>query len=207
MGAIDVGGYTIQSDSTAMIAIDFQRDILLDAEEAMHPWAVPVVAATHTLAEWCRTAGIPIVWVGVRRRPDYADVFPVVSDRVLGGEAPPRRLLDGSPGVELVAQLRPDPADYRVTKPRVNAFYGTSLEVYLRRLNASTLICAGVYTHMGLEATVRAAYDRDFVSVVVADACGAPSRTMHEHSLSRVLPTMALVRDLAGFVDAGASVQ
>jgi nicotinamidase-related amidase len=84
---------------------------------------------------------------------------------------------EGSIGVEICEDLRPEPDDYVISHRRFNAFYGTDLEIILRAKGIDTLIFAGVNTNMSVESTAREAFCRDFRVVIASDLTGAtPSR-------------------------------
>jgi nicotinamidase-related amidase len=195
---ISSGAYEFDPGRAAVLAIDFERDILVGDDGRLHDWAVPVVDGAARLVAWARELDIPTVWVTVERRADYADAGTSATDaNQAGARRMPRRLVAGTAGVDIVDGLQAAESDYRVTKPRVSAYYATALEVYLRRLGVKTLLVGGVYTHMGVESTVRSAYDHDYDTIVVSDACGAPSQTLHEHAIGRVFPLIAMVRSTA----------
>ena len=86
-----------------------------------------------------RKVGMPVVFIGHVIRKDYADVVPTVTDEMLQGLAPPPRvaLIDGTPGADIVDELRPAPGDHVIYKRRSNAFYNTDLELMLRSLGMS----------------------------------------------------------------------
>lgn len=59
----------------------------------------------------------------------------------------------------LVPELEKHPDDYLVSKQRVGAFIGTSLDGYLRQRGVTQVVLRGVSTSSGVEATARSAYD------------------------------------------------
>lgn len=188
---------SLTAATTALLLIDFQEDVAGTGAGDLHPWAVPAVERAAEAADWARNNGIPVVWVRVERRPDYSDVFAHKTDTVLAGKGPQgKRLVAGSPGAQLVPSLVVQPEDRVIVKPRVNAFYGTSLEVVLRRLGTTTVLLGGVYTNMGVEATARCAYDRDLHVVVISDCCAAYSPDVHDHAISKTFPRIGRVRTL-----------
>jgi nicotinamidase-related amidase len=54
-------------------------------------------------------------------------------------------------GSELVPELQQQPSDYVVTKQRVGAFLGTTLDSHLREHGVTQVLVAGIATSAGVE--------------------------------------------------------
>jgi nicotinamidase-related amidase len=183
---------------TGLLLIDFQNDVAGDGEGGVQPWAADAVRTAAAAADWARSAGVPLIWVRVERLPDNRDAPAADTDFARG--RPPStkaRLVTGTPGAELVAPLARHDGDLDVVKRRVSAFYATPLEVYLRALGVGTLLVGGVFTNVGVETTVRDAYDRDVNVIVLSDACASYSEEAHRYSLEQALPRFSRVMALA----------
>jgi len=72
-------------------------------------------------------------------------------------------------------------------KRRVNAFYGTDLELVLRAQRSAPRAVRHRHERMVLS-TLRDAADRDFELVVLADACGERDPDVHRLSSSTSSP-------------------
>lgn len=190
---------TYQVPGTVLLLVDFERDVLMRADGTYHPWGAESAhhAAAHAALR-ARRLHIPVVLVRVERRQDYSDITDHVTDAVLEGTAPSnravRRLREGSAGVDFLPPLVPEADDFLVVKRRVSAFYGTPLDIYLRRLGARTLLMGGVYTDLGVESTARDAFDRDFQLVFLKDACASAFPSSHDHALAELFPRIGRVR-------------
>src|SRR6202051_2813337 len=107
-------------DTTAdLIVIDLQKGIV--GLPTVHP-TTEIVARCAKLARAFRERGLPVVLVNVTAAaPGRTDAGP--------------RNLSGLPAdwTELVPELRQQPGDYLVSKQRVGAFIGTSLDEMLRK--------------------------------------------------------------------------
>ena len=103
------------------------------------------------------------------------------------------RPIEGSREAEVIDVLRPEPTDFIVPKPRRNAFHGTPLDVYLRARGITTLLVGGQRTNVGLESTVRDAFDRDYAVIVLRDGCGGVPADEQEWAMTRIFPGMARV--------------
>jgi nicotinamidase-related amidase len=91
---------------------------------------------------------------------------------------------------ELVPELEKHPNDYLVTKQRVGAFLGTSLDSYLRERGVTQVILAGISTSSGVEATARSAYDLGYHVALVVDAMTDMDADVHRHSVERIFPKL-----------------
>ena len=65
------------------------------------------------------------------------------------------------------------PAAVRITKRQLSAFFGSELDLQLRRRRCDTLVICEVATNLGVEATARVAFDLNYHVVAAADACGS----------------------------------
>jgi nicotinamidase-related amidase len=83
-----------------------------------------------------------------------------------------RHNIVGMPGTEIIPDLL-DPSDHVVdTKKRYSAFHHTDLDFLLaKRLEADTLILAGINTTSCVLCTSFDATNRDYRVVIAADAC------------------------------------
>lgn len=106
-------------------------------------------------------------------------------------------------GGEIHALVFPLQHEKVITKSEVNSFKNTDLLAYLKSLEITTLVIAGMQTHMCVEAAVRAAKDYGFECVVAADACATrdlkhdktvvPAAMVHAASLATLNRTYARV--------------
>lgn len=191
------------ADETAVVLIDLQNDIIRNTSNPFHASIAEqveqtdLVGRTKALVDHARSVGAPVFWVTVVRRRDYADVVNQITQLTADGKAPPPKqqvaLIEGTPGARLVDELVPADGDYVVIKKRRGAFLGTDLEFHLRSRGIRNLVVSGVATDLGVENTVRDAWDRDYNVVVVEDLCVAAPPTAHEHAIRSVFPRMARI--------------
>jgi len=163
-----------QLDATsALIVIDLQKGIA--AMNTAHPMS-EVIARTRELARAFRSRGLPVVLVNVAgRSPGRTDV---------GAPA----FTFSADWTELVPELDPQPTDILVTKHRVGAFIGTSLDELLRERSVTQILLAGVSTSMGVESTARSAYDHGYNVVLVVDAMTDRDAGSHRYSVEKIFP-------------------
>ena len=97
--------------------------------------------------------------------------------------------------------IHPEDQDIVMNKNTADIFIGTNFELMLRNAGITTIIFTGISTEMGIESSARAAGNRGFFPVVVADAVSSPSKEGHERSLANMRNLMPLVSadELSGF--------
>jgi nicotinamidase-related amidase len=166
---------------TALVVIDLQKGVSL--YPTVHPLA-EIVANTRRLAEAFRRARLPVVLVNVWFSPDAADRF---SGRA---EVPPRPLPATTEFGELIPALGAQPGDLRVTKRQPNAFYGTELDLQLRRRQITGIVLTGVATSAGVDSTARAAHERAYNISFASDAMTDMDPASHEHVMKKIFPRL-----------------
>jgi nicotinamidase-related amidase/predicted MFS family arabinose efflux permease len=167
---------------TALVLIDLQKGIVA-APTA--PYTGPeVVARAAKLANAFRAHGAPVVLVRVTTAPDGSDATPGRT------EAPPRTG-NRPPGWDtIVDDLAGHPGDITVTKRNWGAFYGTDLDLQLRRRGITQIVLGGVATSIGVESTARAAYEHGYHVTFATDAMADRDPESHRHSVERIFPRL-----------------
>ena len=102
--------------------------------------------------------------------------LPVVFTRHESVE-PVSPLRPDGPGCAFKPELQPLPTEQVVAKSTNGAFFGTDLELRLRRLGVDRLVVAGFFTNMCVETTVRTAGNLGYDTYLAHDACSTTSRT------------------------------
>lgn len=120
-----------------------------------------------------RAADALVGFVRVGFSPDYREARPVFEGPDLRLET--KMLQLGTWATAVHDELTPEPQDFDIVKHRISAFYCTPLEAILSTQNVSKLYFSGVSSVAVVNATVRDAYDRDFICTVIEDACAAPT--------------------------------
>ncbi|MGY4656287.1 nicotinamidase-related amidase [Ewingella americana] len=87
--------------------------------------------------------------------------------------------------------------DIQVVKRQWGAFYGTDLELQLRRRGITTIVLAGISTNVGVESTARNAWEQGFSLVIAEDACSAHDNDNHQSSVKNIFPRISRVRSTA----------
>ncbi|HXN18972.1 MAG TPA: isochorismatase family protein [Candidatus Binatus sp.] len=160
----------------ALVVIDLQKGIV-GMQTAPYP-ADEIVARTAQLARAFRERGLPVVLVNVTAAaPGRTD-------------AGPRKFAFADDWTEFAPELERQAGDYVVSKQRVGAFIGTSLQDILRQRGVTQIFLAGIATTFGVESTGRSAYDYGHHVVFVLDAMTDRDADSHRHSVEKIFPRM-----------------
>jgi nicotinamidase-related amidase len=170
---------------TALVLIDLQKGIT--ALPTVHPSA-DIVARAARLAAAFRSAGLPVVLVNVGFSPDGSDMLRPRTDA-----APPVSTMTPD-YAELVPELGAQPTDLRITKRQWGAFYGTELDLQLRRRRITGIVLGGINTSIGVESTARAAFEHGYNLTFASDAMTDTKEVSHHHSVEHVFPRIGQVR-------------
>jgi len=154
--------------TTALIVIDLQRGIV--ARQAAPHSAAEVVERCAKLAEAFRERNALVVLVHVAFADDRERLKPEADSAPPAGPLPP----DWS---DIVPEIGPRVGDIVITKGQWGAFYGTALDLQLRRRGIRTLVYGGIATNFGVESTARDAYER---RCHVRPDCGGASVRGHD---------------------------
>jgi nicotinamidase-related amidase len=174
-------------EKTALVVIDLQKGIAAMPTEPHD--ATSVVRNAAKLAEACRNQGMPVFLVRVTPSADMKDgLRPAADERVAmrGAMAP-----DWS---EIVPEMKPRESDFIITKRQWGAFYGTELDLQLRRRSIDTIILCGIATDIGVESTARFAYEYGYNQIFAEDAVAGRSAEGHRHAVKEIFPRIGKVR-------------
>jgi len=83
-------------------------------------------------------------------------------------------------------------SDLMVTK-RQGAFYGTDLDLQLRRRGVNTIVLGGIASSIGVESTARSAWEHGYELVLCEDLCSDLSEETQAHSFKYTFPRLARV--------------
>ncbi|QLR43621.1 hydrolase [Enterobacter sp. RHBSTW-00994] len=185
---------TFDATKTALVVIDLQEGILPFAG-GPHT-AGNVVDRAARLAEKCRRVGAPVVLVRVGWSEDFAEALKQPVDAQAPAHALPANWW------AYPEKLGKCDSDIEVTKRQWGAFYGTDLELQLRRRGIDTIILCGISTNIGVESTARNAWELGFNLVIAEDACSAASADQHKGSMTNIFPRIGRVRSTEEIVSA-----
>lgn len=176
----------IDPATTALIVIDLQRGVV--ARECTPHASSAVVANAATLLRRFRELGVLVILVHVGFSDDDRDRLKPRAE-----EAVPPRSAMAADFSELVPELERAASDLVITKHQWGAFYGTELDLQLRRRGIRTLVLAGISTNFGVESTARDAYERGYEQIFVEDAMSGLSPGAHEFAIKTIFPRLGRI--------------
>ena len=125
-----------------------------------------LVKNTNALSTQLRAFDVPVIWFRQEFLPDLSDAFQHMrrDNR--------RYAIKGTAGPLLLPELDVAEDDVVLVKKRYSAFYGTVLDDVLRKMNAQTLVLAGITSAWCVKSTAVDAYQRDY-QLIFAKECMA----------------------------------
>ncbi|MGA2162052.1 MAG: hydrolase [Methanoregula sp.] len=183
----------INKTTTALVVIDLQKGI---AAQPTQPYpAEEVIRNAARLVTAFRKNGMPVFLVHVVASPET--MLKVKSDLSFSRPMPPPA--DWS---QFVPEIAPVPSDIVIAKKQWGAFYGTDLELQLRRRGMDTIVLCGISTDLGVESTARFAYEYGFQQVFSEDAMASMTAEQHNAAVNFIFRRMGRVRKTAEILDA-----
>ena len=188
----------IDRRTTALIAIDMQRDFLdpggyaaaAGLDVTLLRGAIPGVKRLLTAA---RSAGIVVVHTRECNSPDLSDVPPAFADATIRSGAPVghpgplgRLLVRGEPGVGIIDECSPILGEIVIDKPGFSAFESTPLGMILTSRGVRDLILCGITTEVCVSSMLRTAVNRGYRCIKVSDACASLYPDLHDASMRMI---------------------
>ncbi|MDW0111174.1 cysteine hydrolase family protein [Sporosarcina aquimarina] len=140
--------------STALIIVDIQNDYFPNGSmELVSPGKAAANAAK--VLEWFRK----------NNKENIFHVQHIAADPAMGF------FLPNTNGVEIHETVQPLENESIITKHFPNSFLQTELESKLKEKGITKVVVVGMMTHMCIDATVRAAVDLGYETLLIEDAC------------------------------------
>jgi nicotinamidase-related amidase len=184
---------TALNPSCALVVIDIQKGIV--SLPAAHP-VQGVVDNVVRLADAFRAKQRPVALVRVgwsKGRPDALKTR--VTEASPAGDLPPEF-------TQYVDALQADPErDILILKHQWGAFYGTALELQLRRRGVTDIVLCGVATSIGVESTARNAWELGFNLTFASDAMTDRNAGAHDRALETIFPRIGEIGTTAEILE------
>lgn len=178
----------LDKTKTALVVIDLQKGIVAMPTQPHDP--KDVIANAAKLAQAFRKNSMPVFLVRVSTAADGKDRL----NPIIDGENPWANRKMPADWNEIVPELGPEKDDFVVTKKQWGAFYGTDLDLQLRRRGIDTIVLCGIATGIGVESTARFAFEYGYQQIFVEDAMSAISPAEHEHTIKTIFARMGRIR-------------
>lgn len=161
--------WDIDPKRTAVIVVDMQNVFCKEDGALYVPRTEGIIENIRQLTSSARSAGMPVIYLRHIVRGDGSDtgrmkdMYPNVNDI----------LKRGTPGVEIIDELKPLPQDVIIDKLFYSGFHDTDLDTVLRSQDINTIIICGTVTNVCCETTVRDGAHREYKIIFLSDANAA----------------------------------
>jgi nicotinamidase-related amidase len=183
-GVIMDENLNINKSKTALVVIDLQKGV---ASMPTFPYtSQDVIANSARLVKIFRDNKMPVFLVHVEGSRET--MLNVVSDETFQRPAMP------SDWADFVDEIVPNPDDIIISKKQWGAFYGTDLDLQLRRRGVDTIVLCGIATDYGVESTARFAYEYGYQQIFAQDAMASRSEEQHNAAIKFIFKRMGRVR-------------
>ena len=176
----------------ALIIIDMQVYMMGDKREPIMESIKSYPSSTGEMA-WnaadnikklinkCHSKNYPVIYTYMALKRDGSDagIFKMKRDFLFTEHW----MIEGTHGAEIAPSIKPREQDYIIKKSRFSAFFGTSLETYLRDNSIDTLILTGGSTSNCVRATVFDSASYGYHTIVASDCLCDRMITAHEVNL------------------------
>jgi nicotinamidase-related amidase len=139
----------------ALLLVDIQQDYFPDGRMEV-AGAVEATQAAKKLLDHFRKKGLHVIHIQhIATRPNATFLLP------------------NTEGINFHASVMPLPGEAVFKKHFPNSFRDTGLEAHLSSSGTKDLVICGMMSHMCIDTTVRAAFDKGYTCLVAHDACAA----------------------------------
>ncbi|MHB8070887.1 MAG: cysteine hydrolase family protein [Candidatus Cryosericum sp.] len=171
----------MNNSNVALVVIDMQVDFLTPSSPLYVAGGPAIAPAVHAVVERARSANVKIVHATRQHRPTGVDID--LSRLDLFTRSGPF-LVAGTTGAQEISLLEPAATDLTVIKTRWSAFFGTNLDLLLRRLGVHHVVLAGVQTPNCIRATAVDALSLDYATTVLSDATASQTEAIQASNLA-----------------------
>ena len=165
----------------ALLVIDMLKDFLYkDGALCIGDAKDLIRNVSERVNEW-RASGNPVIYIMDRHLPQDAE-FKMFPPHCLVGEK----------GGEVIDELAPQEGDFKISKRRYSAFFGTDLDLTLRELNVTELELAGVCTQICVLYTAADARMLNYDVTVRRECVASFDPEAHEFALKEMERTLGV---------------
>ena len=181
----------------ALLVLDLQNELVDPKGKVGATGLAKLIEERSVLANAANAIGrfrrvaLPIAYVGLSYREDYADVLSVAPRIAKMKEG--KVAVRGTWGSEFHPSVAPAAGDIVYYKQWVNPFFQTPLQSWLARHGVRHIAIMGVATNLVVESAARHADDAGFQVNVLEDCCASPNPAWHEFAVTQMLPVFGRV--------------
>lgn len=181
---------------TAFVAIDMQKGIVNNGTLSPHTSA-SILTNNDSLAKTLKRTAALKVLVNVD-----ISTFPYLSQQTDMGGMTAASVPPEFTDLLLKDSLKDTDNMLTIIKYNPSAFFGTSLDLQLRRRGIETIILSGVATTNGVYATALDAFQHGYHVVLAEDACSDRDKESHQLFIKKIFPKTARVRSTKQIIEA-----
>ncbi|MDR9857121.1 hydrolase [Paenibacillus sp. VCA1] len=178
---------SLKAEKTALVVIDLQQGIASGAMTSAPYSSAEVIRNAGKLADAFTEKGAFVVFVKVSWF-DGKDALKPDTDM----QTSPRQLPENWD--RLVPELAGFKTAHVITKRQWGAFFGTDLDLQLRRRGIDTIVLCGISTSIGVDTTAREAFQHGYNQVFAEDAMAASTKEEHDYVCKTIFPRIGKVR-------------
>lgn len=164
-----------------LLIIDMQYDFLEKSSPLFVDECRDIIANIKDILNKFREMGLPRIFVKREHRESGIDIDLTRKDLFIekGGF-----LIEKKCGSEIVDELKPLDNEIVIIKRRFSAFFGTELDLILRRMEIKTLILTGIQTPNCIRTTAFDGISLDYEVIVISDATKSKSEEIQKNNLN-----------------------
>ena len=175
----------IRSERTALVIIDLQMGIV---NRELSPFTgSKVVQNARRLINAFNEKGAFVVLVKVSSVDGKDMLKPVTDSKVKSAPLP-------QGWDSFVPELINVKHAHYISKRQWGAFYGTDLDLQLRRRGIDTIVLCGVSTNIGVDTTAREAFQQGYNQIFSTDAMTASTKEEHDYVCKYIFPRIGQLR-------------
>jgi len=173
----------------AVIIVDMVKDnVDVDSPYALGEEGRKIIPNLQRLAAFARERKYPLVFANDSYRE---------TDLVFKG-AMKAHAIEGTPGDEVIEELKPQGSDIVLPKRRFSAFFRTDLDFTLRELGVDTIAVGGINTEVCVYMTVFDGITNGFRAIFLSDCCASYTpeqrdRVLDLHRKSPMRPVLKVM--------------
>lgn len=167
--------------NSALLVIDIQQEDFQELrEDNIREPRWECIRNGKRVLDIFRAKKLPVIQIKEVHRADMVDF-----GRELDGSEG-IHCMENSPYTDYAWLTYPLEGEYRISKRRYSAFFGTDLEILLKGLRVDTLYLIGGLTDVCIHYTAVDAHQHDYHIRVVTDAVAGSSREAHQYALKAI---------------------
>jgi nicotinamidase-related amidase len=160
--------------SQALLICDMLNDFVREGAPLEVPEARKIIPAIKREIDRARSEGDRIIYIVGAHEPE---------DKEFAKFGWPPHGISGTPGAQVIEELKPEPGDITIGKPTFSSFHKTSLDETMKSLGIKSIRLTGCVTHIGIFFTAYEGVLLDYAVSVVSDAVAGLARQDHDAAL------------------------